>query len=95
MRKFEDISSGDLVCTYTGHYEEVTGLVLIGSAVLSVSIDGSIRKWGLSRSDMLRYQADLKRVPDDENSKIGGETGGSMLTAEEEAELAELMDDDD
>ena len=91
-----DAASGHLVCTYSGHYEEVTGLVLVGNDVVSTSIDGTIRKWSLSRKDMLRYQEDLKKEANGEASnEILIEAKGSMLTAEEEAELAELIDDDD
>lgn len=92
-----DLSSGNPVCTYSGHYEEVTGLVLVGSTVVSVSIDGTVRKWGLRRQDMAQYVEDLKKEEEGVDSGGGGgdEKKKSLLTAEEEAELAELMDDSD
>ena len=89
-----DSSSGDLVCTYSGHYEEVTGLVLVGNSVVSVSIDGTVRRWGLRKQDMVEYQEALKREAEAENGDGDAKKGGDMLTAEEEAELAELMEDD-
>ena len=90
-----DLASGDIICNYSGHYEEVTGLALVQSTVVSVSIDGTVRKWSLVRQDMIKYQEDLERNANHEEADLGPEKGGSMLTAEEEAELAELMDDDD
>jgi WD40 repeat protein len=90
-----DASSGDLVCTYTGHFEEVTGLALLTEAtVVSVSIDGTVRQWSLAKQGMAQY---LEEVKTEKSGKQGDDeaNGGSMMTAEEEAELAELMDDDD
>lgn len=87
--------SGKLVYMYEGHYEEVTGVVVDekrGRAI-SVSIDGTVRTWGLKLED-IRQATELA-----EKAKKGEveqeEKKESMLTAEEEAELAELMDDDD
>lgn len=90
-----DSASGDLVCTYSGHYEEVTGLVLVGRQVVSVGIDGTVRRWDLERQAMLRYQEEMRS----ENGEMDAadaakKNDGSLLTAEEEAELAELLDDD-
>lgn len=90
-----EISSGKLVCTYTGHFEEITGLARVAGnprKVVSVSIDGTVRQWSLERQDMVKYQEDLAKgeKKDEEVEKKEG-----LLTAEEEAELAELMDDDD
>ena len=88
-----DLASGDLVCTYSGHFEEVTGLVLRISRVVSGSIDGTVRRWGLTKQDMAAYEEELKREA--EGDAGGGAKKDGMLTADEEAELAELMDDDD
>ena len=92
-----DISSGKLVCTYRGHFEEVTGLAaLTERKVVSVSIDGTVRQWSLWRPDMAKYQEELaKEAADGEGEDKQDEKKGSMLTAEEEAELAELMSDED
>ncbi|KAK5120105.1 hypothetical protein LTR85_006586 [Meristemomyces frigidus] len=93
-----DMSSGDLICTYSGHFEEVTGLALVsgGRQVVSVSIDGTLRQWSLERKEMARYLEEQKREEDGEPETDPAEKSeGGMLTAEEEAELAELMDDDD
>ena len=92
-----EMSSGKLVCTYSGHYEEVTGLVAIGKKkVVSVSIDGTLRQWSLDRKDMVTWQEErAKEALSGEAAENEKKAGGSMLTAEEEAELAELMSDDD
>lgn len=89
-----DSASGDLVCTYSGHFEDVTGLVLMGTDVVSVSIDGTIRRWGLRRQDIEQYQERSKREASDAEADPGAKNGGGLLTEEEEAELAALMDDD-
>jgi WD40 repeat protein len=89
--------SDKLFHTFSGHYEEVTGLVLIGRTVVSVSIDGTIRRWSLKPEDLTK----AKEETDAENSNQTETTekiSASMLTEEEERELAalaELMDDDE
>lgn len=90
-----DLSSGDLVCTYTGHFEDVTALAISGSDIVSVSIDGTIRKWSLRKQDIADYKARLK-AEDNDIAELPAkpERREGLLSAEEEAELAELMDDD-
>ena len=90
-----DLASGDLVCTYSGHFEEVTGLVVMAKTVVSVSIDGTLRRWGLERNDMLAYEEQLKKEVVGDGGGEEEKKGGSDLTAEEEAELAEMMDESD
>lgn len=93
-----EISSGKLVCTYSGHFEEVTGLVPLYKErkVVSVSIDGTVRKWSLRREDMVKYQEERAKEEAGEQVAEGEKkASGSMLTAEEEAELAELMGSDE
>ncbi|KAL9009799.1 MAG: hypothetical protein Q9173_005206 [Seirophora scorigena] len=95
-----DRSSGDLVHVFEGHYEEVTGLVMCGQRCLSVGIDGTIRTWSVKLSDFLEarrtketdQQALMAGGEVDDEPKDDGTAGG--LTAEEERELAELMQDD-
>lgn len=81
--------TGELHHTFSGHFEEVTGLALVGSTVASVAIDGTIRQWSL-RPDELQKAVDLAKNGPEEEVKPDGEP---MLTEEEERELAELMDD--
>jgi WD40 repeat protein len=94
--KVWDRATGKLWHVYEGHYEEVTGLVVLPGEkkVVSVGIDGSVRTWGLSKSDL------EKAIKKKEEAAKGGAKEDkvaekkSLLTAEEEAELAELMDSD-
>ncbi|KAH8716903.1 WD domain-containing protein [Phaeosphaeriaceae sp. PMI808] len=86
--------SGKLHHIFTGHFEEVTGLVLLsGQRLLSVSIDATVRQWNLMA------QALAKSVTEAEDERLGKtkdevpEKKEGMMTAEEEAELAELLDD--
>ncbi|KAJ5865705.1 hypothetical protein N7534_000258 [Penicillium rubens] len=83
-------STGALHHTFSGHFEEVTGLALVGSTIVSVGIDATIRQWSL-RPDELQKAVELAKKPTEEEEEKPAE---SMLTAEEEAELAELMGDD-
>lgn len=94
--KVWDRATGKLWHVYDGHYQEVTGLLLLGEKkVGSVSIDGTIRTWGLSKPDLEKAKKEaeerLKVVVKEEN--VQPKKG--LLTADEEAELAELMDSDD
>lgn len=73
------------------------GLAIFGSKrdmVASVSIDGTIRKWSLKQVDLLKA-IEAKREENKEQEKPIVEEKGSLLTVEEERELAELMEDDD
>ncbi|KAI3340472.1 WD40-repeat-containing domain protein [Ustulina deusta] len=93
--KVWDRTSGKLYCTLEGHYDEVTDLVILaeGNLVASVSIDGTVRKWSLHKNE-------LDRVNEERNEKAKGiqkedsaEPGKSLMTLEEEAELAAMMED--
>ena len=87
-----DNGSGDCVAVLGGHWEEVTGVAVIGKMrqlAVSVSIDGTVRKWGLSREELARSRAEKDEEIEAEKEK------GSGMTEEEERELAELMDESD
>jgi WD40 repeat protein len=85
-------SSGKLFHSFSGHYEEVTGLLLLPrDLVVSVSIDGSIRRWSLKRDDLLKAKEEASNPPVEEEEE---KPKASELTAEEEAELAEFLDSD-
>jgi WD40 repeat protein len=89
-------ATGKLWHIFGGHYEEVTGLVLLNNhRVLSVSIDGTIRSWGLDK-------ASLDEARKESEDKLNGQAkekepaqSKSLLTEEEEAELADLMGSDE
>ena len=87
--------SGKLVHVYEGHFEEVTGIVVDedkGRAI-SVSIDGTVRRWGLKSADIKCAKEEAERLAKGEEKEVVKKE--NMLTAEEEAELADLMDSDD
>ncbi|KAF2206185.1 hypothetical protein CERZMDRAFT_115876 [Cercospora zeae-maydis SCOH1-5] len=98
-----DLAAGKEVCVYEGHFEEVTGLVALngGRTVVSVSIDGTVRGWSLERRVMGEWMEERDRRlregggEDEEDERKGKKDGEGMLTAEEEAELAELMESDE
>jgi len=85
--------SGKLHHTFSGHFEEVTALLLLpGQRLVSISIDATIRQWSLKGQDL------IDAIKEAEDEKLGKEKEkapdkGSMMTAEEEAELAELLED--
>ncbi|KAK3081447.1 hypothetical protein LTS18_006610 [Coniosporium uncinatum] len=89
-----DEETGELVHTYSGHFEPVTDLVVLPrrNEVVSVSFDMTIRRWSLDRNVMRKLKEEAKKKPD---AAAQPKKTGPELTAEEEAELAELMDDDD
>jgi hypothetical protein len=72
----------------------VTALAVLGNTLVSVSIDATVRRWSLEPRA-------LKQAKEDAEKAARGETveetkpKESLMTEEEERELAELMDDDD
>ncbi len=94
--KVWDKSSGKLWFTYEGHFEEVKGLVVLdgGKKVASAGIDGTIRLWSLTKKGLLKAKEEKEEI-DKGLEKEVVEEKKSLMTAEEEAELAELMDDSD
>lgn len=86
--------TGALVHVFTGHFEEVTGLALSGDLLLSVGIDATLRRWSLAPADLQKAvneaanPALVQDVPEPQDD-LG------MLTAEEEAELRALMENEE
>jgi WD40 repeat protein len=95
--KVWDRTTGNLQHIYKGHYEEVTALVVLegGKKVVSVGIDRTVRVWGLSSAELEKAvkEADEKAKGTVKEKKV--QPKKSLLTEEEEAELAELMNCDD
>jgi outer membrane protein assembly factor BamB len=91
------VATGELLHELKGHFEEITDLLLAGQEIVSVSIDGTLRRWNLA-GDYLANSAkageemEQKGWKEEEKPK---KSKGVELTAEEEAELAELMSDED
>lgn len=108
------VKTGKLVHTFSGHFEEVSGLAILRrqgpqgreTLVVSVSIDGTIRKWPLPPpSTTLQEGADETGEDEEmdqpqkpaapEEGRDHPEPGpGPAMTEEEERELAELMMDE-
>jgi WD40 repeat protein len=70
---------------YEGHFDEITKLAVVGTTIISASLDGTIRTWDTRETP--------KKIVYEKVEEPKKESSG--LTAEEEAELAELMSDDD
>jgi WD40 repeat protein len=93
--KVWDRATGKLQHVYEGHYEEVTGLVVVrGEQVASISIDGTVRTWGVSRSELAKAIKEKEERAKGTVKEEKVEVKKSVMTAEEEAELAELMGSD-
>lgn len=95
--KLWDRSSGKIHCSLQGHYDEVVGLAILKGSperLISVSIDGTIRSWPLEAAalDVLVKEQAAARANggQEEHDK----PADNELTADEEAELDALMDDD-
>lgn len=88
--------SGKLHHVFSGHFEEVTGLLLLpGQKLVSVSIDSTVRQWSLKAGDLAKAinEAEDERLGKEKEKEPENKEG--MMTAEEEAELAALMEDSD
>ncbi|KAI1826879.1 WD40-repeat-containing domain protein [Xylaria intraflava] len=93
--KVWDRASGKLYCVLEGHYNEVTDLVILdqGSRVVSVSIDGTVRTWPLDKSELDKVNKEREERANGVKKEVSEEAADGLMTAEEEAELAALMED--
>lgn len=66
---------------------------MLGSTIVSVSIDATIRQWSLRPDDLLQAVVRAKD-PEAENEQEKPSKPETGLTEEEERELAELMGED-
>ena len=64
---------------------------MVDRIIISVSIDATVRKWSLDPKDLLQAKTELERPYEESNLDV---PKVSMLTTEEERELAELFQDD-
>lgn len=90
-----DRSTGNLHHIFSGHFEGVTGLCLLGDLLVSVSIDATVRKWSLAPQDLQRAVEEVKKPRDPELEEVKPDAGLGMLTAEEEAMLKGLMESEE
>ncbi|KAI5864258.1 WD40 repeat-like protein [Durotheca rogersii] len=95
--KVWDRSSGKLYCTLEGHYDEVTDLIVLdkGKRVASVSIDGTVRTWPLDQAGLSKINQEREDRAKNAAKEDPPAPTKSLMTAEEEAELAALMEEDD
>ncbi len=90
--------TGELHHTYSGHYDEILGVVVLDQMAVTVGLDGTVRRWSLKGHDM---EDARKRKNGEEGGEAQGEESGtelegqlgSLITEEEEMELMELMGD--
>ncbi|KAK6341033.1 hypothetical protein TWF696_009343 [Orbilia brochopaga] len=95
-----DAASSKLYHKFSGHYDVVTALAVVGTELISVSLDATIRKWSLKPADVKTAVEAARGTEagvdeEEEGGAIGRSRSNSMLTAEEEQELAELMAEED
>lgn len=86
--------TSQLMHVFSGHFEEVTGLALSGSMLLSVSIDATLRKWSLAPQDLKKAMDEARNPALVEKEPEPKENFGG-LTEEEEAELRALMEEEE
>lgn len=98
--KVWDRTSGKLYASLEGHYDEITDLLLLESGhghdqrLVSVSIDGTVRTWPLDKAGLDdAVQEQSKASTNGVGDGDAEQEPANLLTAEEEAELAELLDD--
>ncbi|KAI9815666.1 MAG: hypothetical protein M1827_002062 [Pycnora praestabilis] len=84
--------TGELHHVFPGHSEEVTGLLLLGRCLLSVSIDATIRKWSLKPRDLENARRAVEAAKTAPPEPKQDPVKEPLLTEDEERELADLMD---
>lgn len=92
--------TGKEVGRWVGHYDEITGIVIVGNVgrerIVSTGIDGTVRVWSFSIGEMeraKREREDEERGVEKEEEVVVVNVPDGGLTAEEETELAALMDE--
>ena len=94
--KVWDRATGKLRHTYVGHYNEITGMVILqGQLLVSVSLDGTVRSWSLKASDLDTARTESENSNRDDADLGRGSEKKSLMTADEERELEKLMEDSD
>ncbi|KAF2688739.1 WD domain-containing protein [Lentithecium fluviatile CBS 122367] len=89
-----DKASGKLHHVFSGHFEEVTALLLLpGQKVVSVSIDGTARRWSLKAPDLAKAIQEAEDEREGKEKEEASEKKEGVMTADEEAELAALLED--
>ncbi|KAM0275000.1 hypothetical protein ACHAQH_007648 [Verticillium albo-atrum] len=103
--KVWDRTSGSLVYTISAHFDEITDLIVLRDSaakkdtLVSISIDRTIRTWTLDKQGLDEVAEEIRKAgepveEDEQQAKKGDDKKEGLMTADEEAELAELMDSD-
>ncbi|CAK7565058.1 MAG: hypothetical protein SEPTF4163_002966 [Sporothrix epigloea] len=97
----EESSANTRYASIAGHFDEVTDLVVLSDRrrLCSVSLDGTVRTWPLVKAEIDALVELQKKDRDTAVTGAGGDDDAEaqqdgLMTAEEEAELAALMEDD-
>lgn len=92
--KIWDRASGKLHHTFSGHFEEIVGMLLTGQTVVTVSIDATIRRWSLKAEDLGNAVREAEEIKDgvEKEEKVVQMKG--MMTDDEERELTDLLASD-
>ena len=94
--KIWDRATGTLRHTFVGHFDEITGMIILGGQLLvSVSLDGTIRSWSLQPSDIETARREVTRGHAEEDDLAKKPSDRSLITEDEERELEALMEDGD
>ena len=88
-------ATGQLHHTFSGHFEEVTGLCLLGDLVVSVSIDSTVRRWSLEPADLATAREEAANPKAVEEAEVVKANPDASLTEDEERELRELMENEE
>ncbi|KAF9438886.1 hypothetical protein BGZ76_003572 [Entomortierella beljakovae] len=104
------IATGKLIKEIKGHFDEVSGMAVIGTTLFTASLDATIRRWSLKEKDLnppLPKDIDSISQSLSRSSVTNVSTSSSkepeaskesstpnVMTEEEERELAELMGSD-
>lgn len=89
--------TGTLHHVFSGHFEEVTGLCLLGDLVVSVSIDATVRRWSLAPGELAKAREQVLNPTSvvEVEAEVVNPNSDGLLTEEEERELQEMMENEE
>ncbi|TDZ58455.1 putative WD repeat-containing protein [Colletotrichum trifolii] len=95
-----DRTSGKLHAPIDAHFDEITDLVVLrdptgrSDVLCSVGIDCTLRTWPLDKKGLEGVVEEIRAAADGVQKKDEEKEEENLMTAEEEAELAALLEDD-
>ncbi|CAG8641515.1 1622_t:CDS:2 [Ambispora leptoticha] len=95
-----DIGTGKTIKEIEGHFDEVSCMAIRGTMVYTGSLDCTVRRWSVTAKDLIQSNDAEKSKSEYKSSSLSTtatktKPDFSLLTEEEEKELAELMESDD